>query len=37
MADMRGIDTPLKELRQQVFTGIAKLAYSGEDIHKIEE
>ncbi|RZT01052.1 4Fe-4S dicluster domain-containing protein [Cuneatibacter caecimuris] len=34
---MRGIDTPLRKLRKQVFTGIAKLAYSGEDIKRIEE
>ena len=34
---MRGIDTPLSKLRQQVFTEIARLAYSKEDIRNIEE
>lgn len=34
---MRGIDTPIRKLRKQVFTEIAKLAYSNDDIKKIEE
>lgn len=34
---MRGIDTDVRRLRKQVFTEVARLAYSGEDINKIEE
>ncbi|MCD8049506.1 MAG: 4Fe-4S dicluster domain-containing protein [Clostridia bacterium] len=34
---MRGIDTTIRRLRKRVFTEVAKLAYSGESINKIEE
>lgn len=34
---MRGIDTPIRKLRKQVFTEIARLAYSKADIKAIEE
>lgn len=34
---MRGLDTPIRKLRKQVFTEIARLAYSRADIKTIEE
>lgn len=34
---MRGIDTDIRRLRKRVFAEVARLAYSGEDINKIEE
>lgn len=33
----RGLFTPVTLIRRQVFAEIARLAYSGEDIHQIEE
>ena len=35
--DMRGIYTSVTKLRRQVFTEIARLAYEGGDLSKIEE
>lgn len=35
--DMRGIYTSVTKLRRQVFTEIARLAYEGGDLSRIEE
>ena len=37
LMDMRGIYTSVTKLRRQVFTEIARLAYEGGDLSKIEE
>ena len=34
---MRSVETGIKRVRKRVFTEVARLAYSGEDISKIEE
>lgn len=34
---MRGIYTPVTKIRRQVFAEIAKLAYNGDDLSKLEE
>lgn len=34
---LRGIDTPVRRVRKQIFTEVAKLAYSGEDLINVEK
>lgn len=34
---MRGVDTEIKRVRKRIFVEVARLAYSGDDITKIEE
>ena len=34
---MRGIETPVREIRKKVFTEIAKFAYEQRDLEEIED
>ena len=34
---MRGIETPVRTVRKQVFKEIAKFAYENKDLNKIED
>ena len=34
---MRGIETPVREIRRRVFKEIAKFAYEQKDLSKIED